>query len=70
MRALLGPILIVVGVVLLIFGFQASDSLASDFSRFFTGNPTDRSMWLIAGGTVAIVAGICTAVFWREPKRA
>jgi hypothetical protein len=36
----------------------ANDSTASGFSRFFTGNPTDKTMWLLIGGIVAVVAGL------------
>ena len=27
-------------------------------ARFFTGNPTDKAMWLLIGGAVAAVAGL------------
>jgi uncharacterized protein DUF3185 len=46
------------GVVLLIYGFQASDSFSSDVSRAFTGNPTDRTIWLLVGGGVLAVIGL------------
>ena len=46
------------GIVLIIWGSQASDSVGSSFSRFFTGNPTDKAMWLMIGGIVAAVAGL------------
>jgi hypothetical protein len=35
----------------------ASDSAASGISRFFTGNPTDKTMWLMIGGIVAAIVG-------------
>ncbi len=50
------------GIVLLIFGFNESQSFSSDVSRFFTGNPTDRSLWLIVGGAVAVIAGLVLAI--------
>lgn len=50
-------ILIVGGIVLLVMGLLATDSIASSFSRFFTGNPSDRSMWLMLGGVAAIAVG-------------
>jgi hypothetical protein len=62
MNNLLGLALFALGVVLLVFGFNESQSFTSDVSRFFTGNPTDRSMWLIAGGGVGVVAGLILAV--------
>jgi len=50
--------LLVGGIVLIIYGIAANDSTASGFSRFFTGNPTDKTMWLLIGGIVAVVAGL------------
>ena len=49
--------LLVIGVILLIYGAAASDSIGSSFSRFFTGNPTDKTVWLIIGGAVATAVG-------------
>ena len=46
------------GIVLVIYGIAASESFSSDFSRFFTGSPTDKTMWLLIGGIVAIVFGL------------
>lgn len=50
--------LIVGGVVLLYFGGQAFHSLSSDVSRVFTGSPTNKAIFLIAGGVVATLAGV------------
>ncbi|HUU27656.1 MAG TPA: DUF3185 family protein [archaeon] len=50
--------LLVVGVVLVIWGVSASDSFSSDVSRFFTGSPTDKAIWLMVGGIVAAVFGL------------
>jgi hypothetical protein len=51
--------LLVVGVVLLIWGFNASESVSSEVSEAVTGAPSDRSIWLIAlGGIAALVGGI------------
>ena len=52
MTKILSIALIVGGVVLIIYGINASNSLGSDFSRFVTGSPTDRSIWLLIGGIV------------------
>jgi hypothetical protein len=46
------------GIVLVIYGVSASKSFSSDVSRFFTGSPTDKTMWLLIGGIVAIVIGL------------
>jgi hypothetical protein len=50
-------IFLVAGIVLLIFGLNASQSVASSVSEVVTGTPTDRSMWLIILGAIGIVAG-------------
>ena len=49
--------LLVVGVILLAFGLNAYHSASSDVSRFFTGAPTDKALWLLIGGAVAGIAG-------------
>ena len=49
--------LLVGGIVLIICGLNASDSIGSSFSRFFTGNPTDKTIWLLIGGLVAAAVG-------------
>lgn len=62
MNNVLGLGIFALGVVLLIFGFNESHSFGSDVSRFFTGNPTDRSIWFIVGGAVAVIAGLTLAI--------
>lgn len=46
------------GVILLYFGGQSFHSFANDMSRMFTGAPTNKTIWLIAGGIVATLAGL------------
>jgi predicted lysophospholipase L1 biosynthesis ABC-type transport system permease subunit len=60
--------LLVGGVLLLIFGINASNSVGSDVSRFFTGSPTDKAVWMIIGGAVAVVVGLVGT--WRSGKLA
>jgi len=43
--------------VLIIYGINGTNSLGSDFSRFFTGSPTDKSIWLLIGGCVVAAIG-------------
>jgi hypothetical protein len=58
--------LLVGGIMLLVFGFNASNSFSSDVSRAFTGSPTDKSMWMLIGGAVAAIAGLVGIM--RVPK--
>jgi NO-binding membrane sensor protein with MHYT domain len=49
--------LLAAGILLLVFGVMASTSLSSDISRFFTGSPTDKAIWMLIGGVVASIVG-------------
>ncbi len=46
------------GILLVVFGLNASDSLSSDVSRLFTGSPTNKAIWLLLGGVVALAIGL------------
>jgi Protein of unknown function (DUF3185) len=50
--------LLVGGIVLMIIGINATNSFGSDVSRFFTGSPTDKAIWMLIGGIVATVVGL------------
>jgi len=54
MNTPLSLILLVVGIALVIFGVVAADSFSSSVSEFFTGSPTDKSIWMMIGGVVLI----------------
>jgi hypothetical protein len=46
------------GILLLIFGVSATQSFSSDISRFFTGSPTDKAIWMLIGGAVLSIVGV------------
>jgi len=66
MNKAIGLALLGVGIALLIYGSQASDSVSSSVSKFFTGKPTDKTVWLLLGG---IAATVCGAVMALMPAR-
>lgn len=68
MNKVTGIALLVVGVVVLIFGFDARGSFSSDVSRAFNGAPSDRAMWLLGIGAFLSVAGV--AALFRGGRRA
>ena len=68
MNNIVGVAIFALGVALLIFGINESHSVGSDVSRFFTGNPTDRSMWMIVGGIVTVIAGLFLAITGTRRK--
>ena len=58
MNKLIALALLAGGIVLMIFGINATNSFGSDVSRFFTGSPTDKAIWMLIGGIVATVVGL------------
>lgn len=49
--------LLVVGVILLIFGFDAYHSASSGISQAATGAPSAKAIWLLIGGAIAAIVG-------------
>jgi hypothetical protein len=66
MNNAIGIALLAGGIILLIFGFNAANSTGSEISKFFTGNPTDKSMWMIVGGAIATVLGLVSLLRGRS----
>ncbi|HTV62680.1 MAG TPA: DUF3185 family protein [Verrucomicrobiae bacterium] len=62
----IGLALLAVGIALIVYGAQSSNSAASHVSNFFTGSPTNKAIWLLAGGIAAAVVG---AVMLFLPSR-
>lgn len=52
-----GIVLMAAGLILLIVGFNASESVADQASNFFTGKFTKDTMWYLIGGAVMAIAG-------------
>ena len=48
------------GIVFLVLGANSNDSVGSHISRFFTGTPTDKTVWMLIGGIVATAFGLFT----------
>ena len=67
MNKIVSLALLIGGVVLMIIGINATNSFSSDVSRFFTGSPTDKAIWMLIGGFVAAVIGLIGVT--RRPKQ-
>jgi hypothetical protein len=50
--------LIVIGVGLLIWGYQLSGSIGSQISQTVTGSDTDKVMTLYIGGAASLIVGL------------
>ena len=57
-QRIFGLLLLVVGLVLLFFGRNATDSVADTLSEGFTGKYTDKTMWYIVGGAAMGLVGL------------
>lgn len=56
-RRILGIAILALGVLLFLFGMNASDSVADTVKEGVTGRYTDKTMWYLIGGGVLAVAG-------------
>ena len=59
--------LLVVGIILLAFAWNKSQSAASEISEAFTGSPTDATVWYLVGGAVLSIIGLVGLM--RSPRR-
>lgn len=67
MNKIVSPALLVGGAVLMIIGINATNSFSSDVSRFFTGSPTDKAIWMLIGGSIAAIVGLTmTLRNWKQ----
>jgi len=57
--------ILIAGVVLLIFGLNAADSVTSSVSNAVTGAPTNKSIWLIVLGGIGVLTGGASLFFRR-----
>ena len=62
-KRVLGLGLLVLGAVLLYFGWQATDAPLEQARESLTGDYSDRTMQYIIGGAVAAAAGVALFVF-------
>lgn len=60
MNKILSLAILIGGIALIIIGINATNSFSSDVSRFFTGSPTDKAVWMLIGGIVAALIGFTT----------
>jgi LPXTG-motif cell wall-anchored protein len=55
------------GIILLVYGLNASNSLSSSVTQAVSGAPTDKSIWLIVLGLIGILSGAFGLFFRRTP---
>lgn len=65
-QRIIGIALIILGVVLLIFGLNSSESVVDKVSESLTGRFTQATMKYIIGGAVSAVLGIVLLLIKRK----
>ena len=69
-QRIIGIVLLVVGVVILLFGMNAKDTLGEQVNEAVTGRYSDRTMWYIIGGIGLGVLGLLMSVMGPRGKGA
>lgn len=62
---LIGLVLLLLGGVLLYFGFNATESPVEELNETLTGRYSDQTMFYLIGGGVSAVAGLVMLVTSR-----
>lgn len=65
-KNVLGFVLLIVGLILLFFGVQATGAFGEKVVHDFTGHYTDNTMTYLIGGGVSAVLGLALLVFNRK----
>jgi uncharacterized membrane protein YidH (DUF202 family) len=58
MKTTIGIVLLVGGVLLLVFGYQAAESVEGRVRGVFTATNKNKTTWMYIGGTAMCVAGV------------
>jgi hypothetical protein len=57
MKKIIGIALLAGGIVLLVNGFKAKDSVESQLNQALRGSMSKNAIWLLAGGAACSIAG-------------
>jgi di/tricarboxylate transporter len=65
---IIGISLLIVGVAMLLAGVNASESISSEFSKLFQGAPSNKAIWLMAGGVLVAAIGLVKSLRGRPAQ--
>ena len=63
---LIGLVLLAIGIVLLVMGYNAEQSVGSQFKQAFTGSMSDKAMLFYVGGAILTAVGAYLAFVSRK----
>lgn len=66
MKTFAGLLLLLAGALCLVWGIQSSDSIRSEISRVTQSVPSDRAVWLAAGGALLGLIGLAMITVRRR----
>lgn len=66
MSRLVGLVLVVVGGILLYFGYNASESALESVTETVTGRYTDETIMYLVGGAASAVVGVGLLLFGKK----
>ena len=69
MNKIFGIALLVIGVILVVYGINGSNSISSNVSQTFTGSPTNKTIWLLISGCAACIVGLSLSVIGFKGPR-
>jgi len=53
----MGMVFLIVGIALLVWGYQTYESLGSQVEEVFTGSPSEKAIWLMGAGALCSALG-------------
>ncbi|MGY6552954.1 MAG: DUF3185 family protein [Wenzhouxiangella sp.] len=65
---ILAIVLLVVGLILLFFAYQSSQSLGDQVTEAVTGRFTDSTIWFLILGAASAVAGVGLLLFGNKSR--
>ena len=68
MKKIIGIALLAGGIVLLVNGFKAKDSVESQLNQALRGSMSKNAIWLLAGGAACSVAGAALILMPSKTK--
>ncbi|KZB57728.1 hypothetical protein AUP42_00845 [Thalassospira lucentensis] len=63
-----GIVICIIGIALLVVGFNASESAADQLSETFLGRYTDETVWYLIGGAAAAIGGFVMMMFGAKAR--
>ncbi|WP_333607218.1 DUF3185 family protein [Arsukibacterium sp.] len=64
----LAVVLLVVGILLLVFAYQSSQSMGDQVTEAVTGRFTDSTIWFLIFGAAATAAGVGMMLLGRSGR--